>query len=211
MFAFSDAIDKKISKCPSEDINDARKNYAIEQVKISRTGGRVVRDGLRLELRAGKRLVVLKDDCSDSESYARYSFEGHLTDISYLLVSVTSYEGGGYLLINERSGTQESISGTPLVSPDKKRIVTTSMDFMAGYSNKTIEVWRLTVAGLEEEYSYDTFKENVCGASNARWLDNKTIEFTFKCAVSDTSDLATTTKATLIMRRGKWELLKLKM
>jgi|SRR6185369_9185874 len=208
--AVSEPIDKKISKCSSEDIEAARKNYNIEQNKISRATGHAVRKGLRLELSTGKRVIVLKDDCSEGESYGRYSFERHLTDIGYYLVSVTAYEGGGFLLINDRNGKQTFISGEPQVSPDKKRVLATSMDFMAGYSNKTIAMWRLVLTGLEEEYVYDTLNEKACGASDARWLDNKSVELNLECAVSDTSDLTTKTKARLIMKKGKWDLLKLK-
>jgi hypothetical protein len=207
--AASEPTNKKISKCLSDDVKDSGKYSFMEQDNISRVAGRVVRNGLRLELHTGKRVVVLKDDCSDGETHVRYSFDRHLTDIGYFLVNVTAYEGSGFLLINDHNGKQFFISGKPLVSPDKKRILITSMDYMAGYSNKTIELWRLTLTGLEEEYVYDTLNERACGASDARWLDNKSVEFTLECAVSDTSDLTTTTKARLIMKKEKWNLLKL--
>lgn len=62
-----------LSKCPQENMSDARKFHSLEQDYIARTAGKAARKGLRLELRCHDRLVVLEDDSTNGESYVRYS------------------------------------------------------------------------------------------------------------------------------------------
>ena len=71
---------------------------------------------------------MLADDLTDSESYVRYLYRAYLGDIGYHLIGVFGYEGHGFLLVSTRTGGSTPLSGVPIVSPDRSRFVTASLD-----------------------------------------------------------------------------------
>ncbi len=199
----SEAMDKNLSKCPKEDIKDARKHYSEEQANIARAAGKVVRKGLRLELRTRDRLVVITDDCTNGESYARYSFVSHIADSGFYLISVTGWEGHGFDLINDRNGEITKLEGNPVFSPNRKRFVTMSMDLEAGYNDNSIQIWQLDSAGPKLEYQTDAGA--AWGPSDPVWTDNRTIAFK-KNTLIEAGAKYQSSPALLIQKGNTWEI-----
>jgi len=137
-------------------------------------GGRARREGPRLIIQADSgRTVVLQDDSTEGEAYVRHEYRAHLGSIGAHLVEVTYYEGGAFLLVDARTGDSTRLSGRPVVSPDRRRFVTTSMDLEAGYDPNVIEVWRVASPRPVIEFSHQA---EGWGPSDAAWRDTATVE-----------------------------------
>jgi hypothetical protein len=200
----SDSRDNNLSKCPYDDMEKARNTYFREIANLSPGGGRALRNGLRLELQTRDRFVVLEDDCSAEESSIRYFFVSYLADIGYFHVKATLYEGRSFLLVNDESGEKTWLKAPPVISPDKKRFVTMSMDLEAGYNPNEIKVWRLEASGPELEYSAN-FGEQ-WGPSDPVWKDEDTIAFQ-KNILNPKSPGQLISAPALLKRKGEtWEI-----
>jgi len=117
--------------------------------------------------------VVLQDDTTEGARFVRHAYRAHLASIGAHLVELRHYEGSSYLLIDARSGAATPLSGPPVVSPDGRRFVTTSMDLEAGYDPNEIEIWRVTDSVRQLEFSH---RPDGWGPSDAVWRDTATIE-----------------------------------
>jgi hypothetical protein len=108
---------------------------------------------LVIKLRDGEALE-LKDVLSNSYSEAiRYSYRTWIDEIASHVVQYQLYEGHGYLLVNDATGLKTPIQGVPVVSPDRERFATGSMDLEAGYNPNEVQIWLLTPAGPRLEWS----------------------------------------------------------
>lgn len=202
--AVSEVPESNLSRCPYDDVEKARNAYCMELANISPAGGRVLRNGLRLELQSRDRLVVLQDNCSTTEYAIRYFFESHLSDIGYFHVSVALYEGRAFLLVNDKTGEKTWLEASPVISPDKKRFVTMSMDLEASYNPNEIQVWRLEPSGPELEYSAN-FGEQ-WGPSDPFWKDKDTISFHKNVLDPDSPNQLISTPAILQRKEKRWEI-----
>lgn len=62
------------------------------------------------------------------------------------------YEGHGFLLANARTGGRTTLTAVPVVSPDRSRFVTASVDLEVGYVPNLLQVWRLAETGPNREF-----------------------------------------------------------
>jgi len=200
----SEVSDSNFPRCPYDDLEKARIPYGRELANLSPAEGRTLRSGLRLELRSRDRLVVLEDDCSSTESAARYFFESHLVDIGYFLVKADLYEGRAFLLVDDKTGEKTWLNAPPVISPDKRRFVTTSMDLEAGYNPNEIQVWRLEPSGPKVEYSAN-FGEQ-WGPSDPFWKDSDTISFKKNVLHPGSPNQFLSTPAIMQRKENQWEI-----
>jgi hypothetical protein len=144
---------------------------AVERAQLPRYPRLAVREKgrLRLTLKTG-RTVLLKD--TPGVTGVAYSFRDYLRDLGYFLVHVQLFEGDGYLMINDRTGRRYSIHDLPMVSPDRTRLATLSLDLEAGYNPNAIQIWRLTPAAMSLEWS---LSPQDWGPAGGKWLDNATL------------------------------------
>jgi tetratricopeptide (TPR) repeat protein len=179
---------------------------AIEehQLKNSEHARRVIRRGgeLRLKLNNG-RWQTLKDyqKANEDDSVIQYNFREYLPELGYFLVHRQFYEGRDYLMIHDASGRGFPLQDVPVVSPDRRRLITTSNGIIGGYDPNEIQIWRATPRGLVLE---QTIKPQGWGPSGANWIDNQKISLTKNLPSADRS----TTRpapATLILR-GRWRV-----
>jgi hypothetical protein len=94
----------------------------------------------------------------------------------YDLVEVRHYERLQYLIIDRTGLHRRYLVGKPLVSPDQRRVVATSLDLVAAIHPNALEIWQLedqVGPWLEISISSDEW-----GPSDAIWVDAATIEFT---------------------------------
>jgi hypothetical protein len=174
---------------------------AIERAQLPRYPRQTARDQdrLKLTLKNGK-TVILKN--TPGVSGVSYSFRDYLPDLGYFLVHVQLWEGDAYLMVNDRTGQRRFIHDLPIISPDKTRLVTISMDLEAQYNPNAIQVWRLTPGKMVREWSRDI---KGWGPAGGAWLDNDTISLIKKIPKGDYSGYV---DVPLLLKKGPdgWKL-----
>jgi hypothetical protein len=125
--------------------------------------------------------VDFDDDVDGGDLMRLHIYRGRLA-ARFIVLEVIYYEGGQFLLVDERTGDAEPIDAMPLVSPDGARFVTTSLDLVAGHQPNRIAVYRLEPGGIVEEWA-ETPRD--WGPSHAEWIDPANIRF--RSNVIDTS------------------------
>jgi len=153
--------------------NDRFAGRCVEAYQLKRYP-KVRRNGNRLMIGlADGQHVVLTDNVADSGDSVAYSFYGAF--LGNFLVLVHLYEGSEYLAIHGRSGKKYFVHGWPVVSPDQRRFVTTSLDITSGYNANAVQVWRVDPDQLVLEWSLEPGAN--WGPSDAWWLGNDVVQF----------------------------------
>lgn len=152
----------------------ARHLDSAEARTLAETGGRVVREGCTLRFRTPDGDHTLTSNLSEDAEHLGYIYRGVLPH-AYDLIEVRHYERREYLII-DRSGRQKRyLVGKPVVSPDRLRVVATSLDLVAGIRSNALEIWRLEDRFARLELS---IRSNEWGPSDATWIGAATIAFT---------------------------------
>jgi hypothetical protein len=158
-----------------------------ESGAIAATEGRVSRDGPKLVIRTLKNEVVFSDNLTESESAARYIYISSYLENNYHLIYASGWEGHSFQLVHASTGKCTRLDGIPVLSPDNKLFVATSMDLEAGYNNNSVQICKLTRSGPATVF-YHNYKGS-CGPSNPKWLDNKTILFDINIPIQKDPEL----------------------
>ena len=148
---------------------------AVEKKQLPRYPQLVSRQGgtLRLALKSGGG-VELKDVAANDEKDTYYSFREFFPDLGYYLVHVQYFEGDAYLMVNHQTGERFTLHDLFLLSPDRKRLATLSLDLEAGYNPNGVQIWGITPEKMTLEWNYES-KE--WGPSHGAWKDNDTLIF----------------------------------
>lgn len=148
-----------------------------ERELIARTAGRVERlgDALVIHTTEGGR-VPLENRSGEGDSSLRYRYHRSIEPLRMHLVAVSFYEGGTYVLVDERSGNQTHVMAPPLLSPDGRRFAAASLDLEAGYGPNGLQVWSVT--GLGPRLEWEITGGESWGASDPAWLGPDVVEFT---------------------------------
>jgi hypothetical protein len=98
---------------------------------------------------------------------------------------------------------QVLIRGIPVLSPDLKHYVVTSLDLGAGYNPNSIQIFKTSDYPLEWEYQYQSEK----GPSDAIWLnENKIVFFENRNGKIPTGrDYFEKEPYIIGMKNGKWQ------
>jgi hypothetical protein len=180
-----------------------------EARRIRGAGGRVVRDGAVLRITpAGGAPVVLADDSTEGFDYERYRYRAFLRRAGYHLVEVTFWESTGFLLVSDRTGSATQVPEAPLFSPDGTRFASVSMDLAAFYEPNRVEIWKASREKPALEWELDLDGEAGSpewGPSDARWLDDRTLEFV-KNEPTDDPEVLRRTRMRLRLQGGRWVL-----
>ena len=160
-----------------------------EPSAIEATKGRVSRDGPNLIIRTHKNEVIFSDNLTESESAARYIYIRNYLEKNYYLIYASGWEGHSFQFVHASTGKCTRLDGIPILSPDNKLFVATSMDLEAGYNNNSVQICKLTPSGPVTVF-YHNYKGS-CGPSNPKWIDNKTILFDINIPVQKDPELKT--------------------
>lgn len=108
-------------------------------------GPRAWREGRILFLRTdGSPLLRSFADVASGDLWEIYSYRGRLVDSPYHRIEVGSYEGGDFLLVDERSGLHLAVDADPVLSPDGRHFASASFDLEAGFVANRVSIWRVT-------------------------------------------------------------------
>jgi hypothetical protein len=130
-----------------------------------------------------------------------YSFIGNLGSTPYFIFRYT-YQFGeveGFLLVNNRNGSQYDIPGKPVLSPDSKRIAVACVDLEARYNPNYLAVYRMDKDSCRTEYSIEPID---WGAEIIQWLDNHSIEY--KKNIITEEGVKSESKSILQFKNGQW-------
>ena len=132
-----------------------------------------------------------------------YSFKGKLPNTEYFLFhyEYRSGEVSGYFLVNERNGSQCSVPGKPILSPDGKRFATSCVDLEARYNPNSLTIFRLDKDSCRVEYSVEPTN---WGAIKVKWLNNSSIEY--RKVVLTEDGMKTLSKSILMLKKKHWLL-----
>lgn len=127
-------------------------------------------DTLKLPLDNGG-YVIMVDTLVDTDDPAirTNKYLGLYKNINYYLVLVTYYESGTYYLINKSNGIKYQIIDYPIMSPNKKYLVTTSAYLNYDVMPTGIEMWVIKNDKLEQQFSisFENFQ-----IEEAKWVSN---------------------------------------
>ncbi|UOQ73885.1 hypothetical protein [Hymenobacter cellulosilyticus] len=149
---------------------------AEERQRLRTAGPTVKRVGKTLILRptATKQpLRLVNNPVEDYDKNVSYEYVGSLPEIKQWLLSVHLYEGGYFLLIDQRTGRRTRIWSPPAVAPDGRHFVCGNSDVLARYEPSGLQVWHVDGPKLEKLWE----RQTEWGVTGPRWLDNKTILF----------------------------------
>jgi len=127
-------------------------------------------DTLTVHLRNGK----IKRYINKQDEDEMYSFIGSCPHTQYLLFrfEYRSGEISGFLLVNVRNGSQCSVPGKPILSPDKKRFAVSCVDLEAQYNPNSFSIYRLDNDSCRVEYSIEPTD---WGVGKIKWLNNSSL------------------------------------
>jgi hypothetical protein len=157
--------------------------------------------GVVIEL-AGGRTVILADDTTASDTYVRYDYRGRVPGIPFHLVHESFIEGQAYRLVHDTTGRLMRLDAPPVVSPDRHRFVTASMDLVAAFDPTRLGVWRIEGDTAIAEWLVEP---DAWGPSEVRWLGPDTVAFTANVPLAQPGQ--TRPVAALLVRSGSaWVL-----
>ena len=156
-------------------------------------------DTLTVYLRNGK----IKRYINKQHEDETYSFKGLITHTQYFLFrfEYRSGEVSGFLLVNDINGSQYSIPGKPLLSPDKKRFATSCVDLEAQYNPNSLTIYRIDKDSCRVEYSVEPTD---WGATKVKWINNASLQYQ-KVVPSETG-IMPAGKSVLQLKKKHWFL-----
>lgn len=161
-------------------------------------------DSRFVKLRRGELIFTLLNGQLKSlkpQEELSYTYFGYLDKMGFFVVQATETEGGHYVLINDKTGQETIIQGTPKPSPNGKYLVTTNVDTAEGFEFNGIQIWGFTEMGFEKQM------ERVLEGEEAyypQWLDNKTVRVSVQ-PMESRSNGAADELLILHTSTGEWE------
>jgi hypothetical protein len=116
-----------------------------------------MRNNIELYFENGKSKKYRNIVSDDETENVTYTYYGLVKPINSYLILVNYYETGSYLLVNAKNGKEFKIWNKPLISPDKKRIITFA-DFL-GYDEMPNGIQLLSVDNnynIKQDWEYRT-------------------------------------------------------
>jgi hypothetical protein len=148
---------------------------AEERRRLRKAGPDVQRKGRVLTLRGtgGAIVRLISNPTEDYNTSVLYEYIATLPRIHQWLVAVRLYEGGYYLLIDQKTGRQTVVWSPPSIAPDGQHFVCGSSDVLARYEPSGLQVWSMATGRPRLLWE----RQTEWGVSQPRWLDNHTILF----------------------------------
>jgi hypothetical protein len=148
---------------------------AIESKAIREAAGAVARKGDALTFRIGPddEFVLRDEKVPDRWSSVSYRYWGQFG--RYYLLRLQFYEGVWYGLLHKDTARLTKVigGGVPLVSPDRKWIVSGAA--LYGMPHVTIRMWRVTADGIEVAHDAP-FDGGEFGDSQLYWINDRRVD-----------------------------------
>jgi hypothetical protein len=166
-----------------------------EKALIKKTKGKAIRQGTKLTIKTRQRQIVFQNNCnSEYVLTVAYELEAYFADVRYFLVRNVAVPHSEYTLVDDQTGTKTTLYGFPVFSPDRQRFTAMVIDEANGL--KSIEIYRITATGLQQEYK----DKAILTTTQPRWENNSTIRFQRKLTPNSPS-----ISAILQIEKGVWK------
>jgi len=168
---------------------------AVEERAIKRAKGRAERRGKVLILTLAKerqRRLANKEGCdeprSEPEQCLIYRFVAHAPSRHLFLVQANFYEGGEWLLIDDRSGRSMIVSARPRFGPDPNLFLVIDDDYAYG-SGDELQIWRRQGDRATREWNRRVDEEpSEHRVRLLRWEKDSAIELEFATEVAGSDE-----------------------
>jgi hypothetical protein len=181
-----------------QSVNECVVDLPEEKAIIKTTKGKAIRQGNKLKIKTHQGRIIFQNNCNSEHVLTNaYELEAYFADTQYFLVRniAFQYSDSEYTLVNEKTGTKMALYGFPVFSPDRQRFAAKVID--KSKSLTSIEIYRITSTGLEQEYK-DTA---ILATTKPYWKSNNMIKFQRILAPNSPS-----ISAILQLKKGIWEL-----
>jgi hypothetical protein len=155
----------------------------IERRYLVQAGTRADRrgDGLILNLQNGT-TAIYRDSVGEGPTDVVFGYRGYIASIGYFLLDMQFYEGGGYLLVNARTGHATASDGPPLVSPSHDYVAAGNVDLESQFTPTTLTIWRVTPDSLALAWRHEFVQDGIItdstfGPSDLRWVSRTELRF----------------------------------
>ncbi len=161
---------------------DSAAAVAAEAAYLQASAGHAWRraDTLFFKTEQGK-IIRLQDGPThhqDEDSYEGYRYLDDLSVIQQWLVEVGKWEGGYYILIDQRTGKRTNLIGYPVISPDQTQFICANSS-PTGYDWNGLQLWAKP-KGLPPQLRWQRLSDGSnpgIAALIPRWENAKTVLF----------------------------------
>ncbi|MGO4289964.1 hypothetical protein [Chitinophaga sp. RAB17] len=160
-------IEKKdFDKYPLPPVDSNETDVLAKDTLVKREGTR-----LTIQLQNGKQRVMANNS-SEGEDYIGYTYAANYPVIKRKGFFVTYYEGSAFELVNALNGDSMMTWSAPAISPDKKYLLTSSMDLVAAFDPNGFQLFSVNNNDIKPvgEVSLTDW-----GPGMVQWINNKTI------------------------------------
>lgn len=153
-------------KYPLPQVDSSEEDVLKKDSLVKREGNK-----LTIRLENGKQRVMANNN-SDSDDYIGYTYVANYPAIKRKGFIVTYYEGSGFELVSIVNGDSMITWSAPAVSPDKKYLLTASMDLVAAFDPNGFQLFSVDNGAVKPvgEISLTDW-----GPGMVQWINNKTI------------------------------------
>jgi hypothetical protein len=155
----------------------------VEDIILSRIGRKIYRENKVLTVKCLNNKILSYKNVVDNNNVVNsihYYVADYYETEGYYLILGQYYEGGKYILIDEKDCKNVDIADKPIFSPDKNRFICT-LNGGFGYPEwNIVQIFRVGKSEILMEYEYNPNSRglanlNSCGPGDIKWIDNSTI------------------------------------
>lgn len=148
---------------------EAEERRRLRKATTAQRAGRT----LALKCQNGKSVRLVNNPTENYDTSVLYEYVATLPGIHHWLIAVRLYEGGYYLLVDQKTGRQTVVWSPPSVSPDGRYFICGSSDVLARYEPSGMQVWSMKTGRPQLLWE----RQTEWGVSQPRWLNGHTILF----------------------------------
>lgn len=131
-------------------------------------------DWQRIPLPNG-RMLELRGCRSEGEGWITFDYLGPASRSRLHVVEYQLYEGGGWIVVDPRTGQVQPVSGAPVFSPGASWFATGMVDLEAQYHRNHLDIWRVDSDTIQRVFELDGDGE--WGAAGLGWTSDDTLEY----------------------------------
>jgi hypothetical protein len=128
--------------------NSVRPYNLIKSKSIDTNLIKISKDGIAI-VTAGK-IVMYKNDTAHNESLEEYRYVDTYPEIGSVHIKATYWEWFRDFLVSLKSGKEIELWGNPIVSPNKKYVISNSADLVACEMPNGIQLFKIVEGGFKK-------------------------------------------------------------
>jgi len=166
---------KEIAELCANAEDQAHCGRLIEEVQLKRLPGLAARDGDDLKVSLFPSGTTIFHDSVAITGAKSFTLWDYFDWINAVVLFTTDGDQSGFVLLQRANGKQYRMTAEPILSPDRKHLVT--VDVCAKLCDGEITVWRVTRDDVAKELAWKP--QPPWSDANATWTDADTIRFDY--------------------------------